>query len=348
MSSVSGHTCKIGEDCPVFIIAEIGVNHNGDKKLAEKLITAAASAGADAVKFQTYSTDELAIRSAPKADYQSKTSIDETQYDMLKKYELCPEDFISLSCYSQKSNLIFLSTPFDKGGVDLLDRLNVPMFKIGSGEITNFPLLQYIATKKRPIILSTGMSTISEIAAAVNCIKKAGNEQIMLLHCVSDYPAKERDLNLRVITTLRNTFKLPVGFSDHSLGKSIAPLAVALGACIIEKHITLDHSMPGPDHSASLTPRQFKEFVYGIRHAELAMGDGIKTISESELKTRTVVRRSIVARVAIPANTIIREDMLACKRPATGISPEHMLEIVGKRTKRAISPDEIIDWGAII
>ncbi len=249
-----------------------------------------------------------------------------------------------LFTYAQKKGIIFLSSPFDKGSVDLLDRLGVPAFKIGSGEITNFPLLKYIAAKKKPIILSTGMSTLDEVGEALEVIREEGVKEIILLHCVSCYPAKIEDTNLKAMETLRQAFKLPVGLSDHSLGITIPIAAVALGACVIEKHFTLDKNLPGPDHKASLEPEELKAMVKAIRDVEKALGDGIKQPTPEEEEIKKVARRSIVARVDIPAGTIITEDMLAIKRPGTGMSAEDHEPDHGEKGKENIKSGELITF----
>ncbi len=333
----------LGEGEPCFIIAEAGVNHNGDVNLAKKLIDVAREADADAVKFQTFRAEELVTETAEKADYQKETtSPEESQFNMIKKLELTGSDFEKISTYAQKKDILFLSSPFDNGSADLLEELGVPAFKIPSGEITNFPLLQYIARKHKPVILSTGMSTLDEVAAALKVIRGEGTEEIVLLHCVSSYPAKIVDTNLRAMATLKETFKLPVGLSDHTLGITIPIAAVALGACVIEKHFTLDKNLPGPDHKASLEPEELKEMVASIRDVEKAMGDGVKRPTKEEKATRKVARRSIVAKVDIAKGVVITGEMLAIRRPGTGIEPGNLGMVIGKRAKRQIMSDELI------
>jgi N-acetylneuraminate synthase/N,N'-diacetyllegionaminate synthase len=333
----------VGAGEPCFIIAEAGVNHNGRVALAKKLIDVAAAAGADAVKFQTFRTENVITAGAAKARYQEQsTGADESQLEMIKKLELSQADFKKLSDYARRQGIIFLSTPFDKGSVDFLDKLGVPAFKIASGEITNFPLLQYIARKKKPVILSTGMSTLGEIADALDVIKAGGTGEIILLHCVSCYPARIQDTNLRVMETLRNAFKLPVGLSDHSPGVTIPVAAAALGACVIEKHFTLDKKLPGPDHKASLEPEELKAMVRAIRDVAGAMGSGKKRLTAEEKENKKAARRSIVAGRDIPAGTIITEAMLAIKRPGTGIEPKRLATIIGRKTKENIRRDELI------
>jgi len=332
----------IGEEEPCFIIAEAGVNHNGSVELAKKLIDAAKDAGADAVKFQTFKAESVVVKDAQKAEYQKETTGEGSQYDMIKKLELTEEDFRELADYAEKKDIMFLSSPFDKDSIDLLNELDVPAFKVGSGEITNFPLLRYIAKKGKPIILSTGMSTLGEIEEALDVIRSEGVEDIILLHCVSNYPARIEDVNLRAIETLKQAFKLPVGFSDHTLGITAPIAAVALGACVIEKHFTLDRNLPGPDHKASLEPDELKEMVKAIREVEKALGDGIKRPTKEEEEIKKVARRSIVAKVDIPEGAIVTEDMLDVKRPGTGIEPRYIDMIIGKKAKEDIKKDEII------
>ncbi|KAF5414719.1 MAG: hypothetical protein C5S38_04670 [Candidatus Methanophagaceae archaeon] len=338
----------ISEGKPCFIIAEAGVNHNGSLESAEKLVDAAKSAGADAVKFQTFKAENVLTQNVEKAEYQKETtSAEESQYDMIKKLELTEYDFKDLANHAKEKKIMFLSSPFDKESVDLLDEMNVPAYKIASGEITNFPLLKHIAEKEKPIILSTGMATLGEIEEALNVIRNEGVEDIVLLHCVTSYPVKMEDVNLSVIETLRHAFKLPVGFSDHTLGITIPIAAVALGACMIEKHFTLDRNLPGPDHKASLEPDELKEMVQAIRDVEKALGDGIKQPTVAEKEIKKVARRSIVAKVDISEGTVITGDMLDVKRPGTGIEPKYMREIIGKRVKAYITKDDLIYWGAI-
>ena len=338
----------IGDAEPCFIIAEAGVNHNGDINLAKKLIDAAKAAGADAVKFQTFKAENVVIEKAEKAEYQKETTgTEELQYEMIKKLELTENDFKELADYAKAEKILFLSSPFDKGSVDLLDGMNVPAFKIASGEITNSPLLKHIAKKGKPIILSTGMSTLGEVEEALNVIRSEGIEEVILLHCVSNYPARMEDVNLRVMGTLKQAFKLPVGFSDHTLGITVPIAAVALGACVIEKHFTLDRNLPGPDHKASLDPDELNEMVKAIRDVEKALGDGIKKPTKEEEEIKKVVRRSIVAKVDIPEGAIITEEMLDVKRPGAGIETRYFDFILGKKAREGIRSDELIDWDKI-
>ena len=338
----------VGRGQPCFIIAEAGVNHNGDINMAKKLIDVAKEAGADAVKFQTFKAEEVLTPGAEKAGYQKETtSPAESQFDMIKKLELSEKDFEDLFSYAREKEIVFLSSSFDKGSVDLLDRLGLPAFKIASGEINNFPFLKYIATKGKLIILSTGMSTLKEVEEALNAIRNEGIEEIILLHCVSCYPARIENTNLKAMETLRQAFELPVGLSDHSLGIIVPIAAVALGACVIEKHFTLDKNLPGPDHRASLEPGELKEMVRVIRDIEKALGDGVKRPVAEEEEVKKVARRSIVARVDIPEGIIITQDVLALRRPGTGIEPKNLDMVIGKRTKRNIKSGELITFAEV-
>jgi N-acetylneuraminate synthase/N,N'-diacetyllegionaminate synthase len=337
----------IGEGMPCFIIAEAGVNHNGDVNLAKKLIDLAKEAGADAVKFQTFRAEDIVTQSAEKAEYQKETTgAQESQYKMIKSLELSEKDFVELHAYAQSKGIIFISSPFDQKSVDLLSKLDVPAFKVGSGEITNFPLLKYIAKKQKPMILSTGMATLGEIEEALRVIQQE-IKSIILLHCVSGYPAKIEDMNLKVMETLRQAFKLPVGLSDHTVGITIPIAAVALGACVIEKHFTLDKSLPGPDHRASLEPDELKQMITAIRDVEKAMGSGIKIPTAEEAKNKKVVRRSLVARLDIPEGAVITKEMLDVKRPGTGIESKYLEAIVGRKARENINRDTILTWDKV-
>ncbi len=334
---------RIGRGHPCFIIAEAGVNHNGDLTLAKELIDAAAQAGADAVKFQNFTAASLVSRGAPKADYQKATTPGrESQFEMIRKLELSEDMTRALFEYAAQKRILFLSTGFDERSVNVLDRIGVPAFKIGSGDITDIPLLQHIGSKRKPVILSTGMSYLEEVESAISSIEEAGCSELALLHCVSSYPANPESANLRALTTLEKTFTRPVGFSDHSLGFEVAVAAIALGACILEKHITLDNQLPGPDHKVSLTPHRFQDLIRALRVVEAAMGDGGKHPSASELEIRDVARKSIVASCDIPPGTLITRQMLAFKRPGTGIAPGQWGRLVGKTANRLIIQDTLI------
>lgn len=327
-----------------FIIAEAGENHNGSLELAYQLINKAVEAGADCIKFQTYVTEELVSKQAEKADYQKKeTDNHESQYDMLKKLELSFDDFKRLQQYSEKKGILFLSTPFDIKSIHFLNSIDIPCFKIPSGEITNYPYLLQIAYTGKDVILSTGMAEIDEIEEAITILKQNGTGKISLLHCNTEYPTLMEDVNLCAMLTLKEKFGLPVGYSDHTQGIEVPIAAVALGAEIIEKHFTLDRNMNGPDHKASLEPNELKEMITAIRNIEKAMGNGIKTASQSEQKNKSIVRKSIVARQKILAGEIFSEENLAVKRPGSGISPMMWNQVVGTKAKRVFEEDEMIE-----
>ena len=336
---------KISHRHPCFVIAEAGVNHNGDVELAKRLVDVATEAGADAVKFQTFKAERVVSATAPKAEYQLQTTdAAESQLDMLRRLELSPEAHRELQAYCQERGVLFMSTPFDEESADLLDELGVPVFKIGSGEITNWPFLEYVARKGKPIILSTGMSYLSEVDEAVRVIHDAGCDQLVLLHCVSNYPADPADANLRAMQTMATAFRVPVGYSDHTPGIEVALAAVALGACVIEKHFTLDKSLPGPDHRASLEPNELHALVHGIRTVEKAIGYGIKQPKPSELDLMRAGRRSLVARSRIEIGQVINRNMLDVKRPGTGIPPSLIQLVIGRCAKRTINVDQLILW----
>jgi len=331
----------IGPGYPCFIVAEAGVNHNGSITLAKKLIDAAKAAGADAVKFQAFKTERIVTKTAERAEYQ-KVAGGGSQYNLLKKLELSGDEFEELAKYARRKKIIFLATPFDEESTDLLEKLRVPAFKVSSGEITNFPLLKHIAKKRKPIIMSTGMSTIAEIREAIRVLGSGGAKDIVLLHCVSDYPAKVEEVNLKAMETLRRTFKLPVGFSDHTLGITVPIAAATLGAVVIEKHFTLDKRLPGPDHKASLEPSEFEDMVTGIREVEKALGDGIKRPTKGEDAIKKAIRRSIVAKINISKGTVITMEMLELKRPGTGLGSEYFKKVIGKKARKNIMADELI------
>ncbi len=334
---------KIGADAPCFIIAEAGVNHNGEIDAARRLIDAAAEAGADAVKFQTYRTELLVGRDAPKATYQATTTGEaEGQFEMLKACELGFEDFRTLFGHAGERDILFLSTPFDADSLEFLVSLGVAALKIGSGEIDNVPLLRRAARSGLPLIVSTGMATLAEVQAALGVLEGVG--EVAVLHCVSDYPAKPDDANLRAIPALAEALGVPVGFSDHTLGIEVALAARALGACIVEKHFTLDKGLPGPDHAASLEPAELSAMVGGIRAVESALGDGTKAPRSSEADTRAVVRRSLIAARDLAEGEVLDEAAVVALRPAGGIAPAEIDRVVGRRVVRALSRGQRIDW----
>lgn len=323
-----------------FIIAEAGVNHNGSLELAKKLIDIAVDAGADAVKFQTFKTENEVSKFAQKAQYQKETTdSQESQFEMIKNLELPFEDFKVLKKYCEEKRIMFLSTPFEPESVDFLASLNLPYLKIPSGEITNLPFLRQINSYKSKVILSTGMSTLEEVKKAIEALK---NCEISLLHCTTEYPCPYEEVNLKAMQTLKKEFNIPVGYSDHTEGIEVAIAAVAIGAEIIEKHFTLDKNMQGPDHKASLNPEELKQMVDSIRHIEKAMGTGEKIPSKSEIKNIEVVRKSIVAKKNIKNGEIFTEENITTKRPATGINPMKWDEILGKTAQKDYEEDEFI------
>lgn len=330
---------------PVMIIAEAGVNHNGSIQIAEKLIDTAKEAGADAVKFQTFKTAKLVTTAAEKAKYQTvNTGIAESQYNMLSRLELSREMHLHLKNYCDKVKITFLSTPFDFESVDLLTELNVPIYKISSGDLTNIPLLRYVSAIGRPVILSSGMSTLGEIKEALETVYSKGNRKVTVLHCTTNYPTPFEEANLNAMNTIQNAFKVDVGYSDHTDGIEAAIAAVAMGAVVIEKHFTMDRNLPGPDHKASLEPADLKKLVRSIRNIEKALGSGIKSITASEAAIMNTVRKSIVARNMIKKGQSISMDDLEIKRPMKGIEPKYLDDIIGKTARRDINPEEHIQW----
>jgi N,N'-diacetyllegionaminate synthase len=330
-----------------YIIAEAGVNHNGSLEIAKTLINAAADAGADAVKFQTFKADKVVTQDAPKADYQSQSGdASESQHAMLRKLELSDEAHRELIDHCRSRGIQFLSTAFDPESAGFLGALALPFTKIPSGEITNLPHLRQSARSGSPVILSTGMATLGEVEAALEVLVAEGiaRDAITVLQCHTDYPTRFEDANLRAMQTMAAAFHgVKIGYSDHTLGIEAAIAAVAMGACLIEKHFTLDRSLPGPDHAASLEPAELKAMVRAIRNIELALGHGRKEPSASESKIKQVARKSIVASHPIQAGEIFSEENLSAKRPGTGISPMRWDELIGKPAKRAYEVDELIE-----
>lgn len=332
----------------VLIIAEAGVNHNGSMALAKKLIDSAISSGVDYIKFQSFKTDKLVSQNARKADYQFKNIIgtDNSQYSMLKKLELSPEQHYELISYCNNNGIKFFSTAFDIDSINFLATLKLGLWKIPSGEITNYPFLKKIALQHEPIILSTGMCDMEDIAAALEVLIKFGinKEQISILHCNTEYPTPMEDVNLNAMKTIANKFGVKVGYSDHTIGIEVPIAAVAMGARIIEKHFTLDRNMEGPDHKASLEPDELKEMVNAIRNIEKALGSKNKIVTESERKNIITTRKSIVALTSIHKGDIFSEYNLTVKRPGIGISPMLWESLIGQKSKRSYSPDDIIEF----
>jgi len=328
-----------------LIIAEAGVNHNGSLDLAKKLVDVAVSARVDFVKFQSFVTEQNITLNAKKADYQlSSTDKSESQFDMIKKLELSHVSHKQLIKYCKESKIQFLSTAFDTTSLDLLNTFKIPFFKIASGEITNLPYLRYVGSMGKPIILSTGMSTMEEVESAIKILEYSGTakENITILHCNTEYPTPIKDVNLKAMLTIRDKLDIKVGYSDHTKGIEVAIAAVAMGACIIEKHFTLDRNLPGPDHMASLEPEELKNMVKAIRNIEGAIGDGIKKASKSELKNIPIARKSIVAKKSIKKGELFTENNLTVKRPGTGISPMKWDLYIGKYSNREYDADDLI------
>jgi N,N'-diacetyllegionaminate synthase len=343
----------LGPGQPCLIIAEAGVNHNGDMALARRLIDAAVKAGADAVKFQSFITEDLITPQAPKAGYQVETTGEPgSQYAMLKALELDASQHAELKAYCEHAGILYLCTPYENRSIDMLDRLEVAAYKVASTDTTNVPFLRYLASKGRPVILSTGMSDLGEVERAVETLRGGGLEgKLVLLHCTSEYPAPLRELNLRAMLTMQHAFGCPVGFSDHTPGVGASPWAVALGACVLEKHFTLDRQLPGPDHRASLEPGELAELVQTVRDLEAALGDGIKRPTPAELGNKPRMQKSLVACRAIRRGQVITAEDLACKRPGDGLSPAWFDRVVGKRAAVNISKDEAlslsnVEWSA--
>lgn len=336
---------EIGPERPSFIVAEAGINHNGSLELAHKLVDAAAAANVDAVKFQTFRADTIATRYAPKADYQMcLTDPSESQFEMLRKLELSREAHVELMNHCRDVGILFMSTPFDEESADLLEVLGIEAFKIPSGELTNLAFLAHVAGKHKPMIIATGMAHLCEVESAVFVMEDHGNTDLILLHCVSNYPAYPTEVNLRAILTLNRAFRLPVGYSDHTLGNEVALAAIALGACVLEKHFTLDRGLPGPDHQVSAEPAELSQLVKGIRTVEKALGDGRKRPCDSESKTANMVRRSLVAAVDILEGTILSEELIALKRPGTGLPPAVKPFFIGRKSKNFILAGTMLSW----
>lgn len=333
----------IGDGVSAFIIAEAGVNHNGDINIAKQLVDRAVFAGVDAIKFQTFKTEKLVTEYADMAEYQ-KDNIGkvDSQFNMLKKLELSYENFIELQEYCKLKGIMFLSTPFDFESSDFLNSIGMEAFKISSADLTNIPFLEYIAKFNKPIILSSGMASLSEIEDAINAIYSLENREVAVLHCTSNYPAKLDTVNLNAMNTIKNAFKIVSGYSDHTEGITIPIAAVAMGGNIIEKHFTLDKNMEGPDHKASLSPLELKEMVKAIRNVEMALGDGIKRYNSSEVDTIKAARKSIVAARHIKVGDRISFADLDYKRPGTGLSPKFYVDIIGRTATKDIKSDEQI------
>ena len=340
----------IGPGNSCFIIAEAGVNHNGDMKLAHKLIDAAAKAGADAVKFQSFVAEDLVTPEAQKARYQVETTGQSGgQFAMLKKLELSKDQQKELKTHCDKVGILYLCTPYEKKSADLLEEISVAAYKIASTDTTNIPFLRYIARKGIPVMLSTGMSSLGEVEEAVNELKLHGLDgKIIILQCTSEYPASVNEINLRAMKTMELAFSCPVGFSDHTPGIGASPWAVAAGACVVEKHFTLDRNMEGPDHRASIEPDELKELVRTIRDVDTALGDGIKRPMPSEIANKPRMQKSLVATRSISAGEVIQLTDLTCKRPCNGLLPKWFDRVVGKKAAKDINSGEIFKLDSVL
>lgn len=344
MNTIIINKKKIGFDYKPYIIAEAGVNHNGQLDLALKLVEKAAWAGADAIKFQTFDPNTLVTKNSTKAKYQYEDRGNETQYEMLKRLMLRRENHHILKQRAESLGLTFLSTPFSSEDVEFLSQLGIQAFKVGSGDMNNIPLLKIIAKKNLPIILSTGMSTLAEVKESVSAIQNAGNNDIILLHCTTNYPTPFNEVNLRVMATLRREFGLLVGYSDHTLGIEVPIAAASLGAVVIEKHFTVDRTLPGPDHKASLEPNELKKMILSVRNIKIALGSSEKKPNISEIEIAKIARKSIIAKHYIQKGKSVEMDDLDIKRPGTGIEPKHIDDLVGKKAKFDIAADEVCQW----
>jgi N,N'-diacetyllegionaminate synthase len=341
--SVRLGTRTIGPGHPCFVIAEAGVNHNGDPALAHQLVDAAAAAGADAVKFQTFDPEQVVAAGAPKAAYQiAATGSAESQLEMLRRLALPREALEPLAAHARDQGLLFLSTPFDTVSADFLDGLGVPGFKVPSGEVTNLPLLAYLAQKGKPMLVSTGMSTLGEVATAVAVVRASGDPPLALFHCVTNYPAAPTDCNLRAIETMRRVFGVPVGWSDHTEGLYPSIAAVAAGASLLEKHFTLDRTLPGPDHRASLEPGELTQLVAAVRETEATLGDGIKRPAPSEASNARLVRRSVHAARPLPAGHVLALQDLVALRPGNGLPPSSIGRLVGRSLRVELARGEML------
>ena len=334
---------EIGQGSPVYIIAEAGVNHNGNPESACELARQANQTGADCVKFQTFRAEEIVTKNAPKAAYQLKvTDPKESQFQMLKKLELQVVDYEKIVETCKEKDIQFLSTPYNFKDAEFLNELGVDGFKIASGQIVELPFLKYTANFGKPMIVSTGMATLGEVEEAIRTIRAAGNDQIVLLQCTTNYPSVVQDANIRAMVTMGNALDVLVGYSDHTQNNYSVYAAVALGACVIEKHFTLDRNLPGPDHSCSLDREEFSQMVNGVRDVERALGSAVKSPTISESKNIIGMRRSIVANRLIPAGTAISQEAVGFKRPATGMEPRFLNQLLGKKARRDISADRPI------
>ena len=335
---------NISEKTPAYIIAEVGVNHNGNMKNAMELIKVAQKCGVNCVKFQTFRAEQIVIQSAPKADYQLRsTNPQETQLDMLKKLELSNDDYNKLFEFCNQLGITFISTPYSEEDVDFLDELGVPAFKLASISVVEPQFIEYVALKKKPVILSTGMADLEEVREAVKVFDSTGNKDLILLQCTTNYPSEYEDCNIRAMVTMKNKFNKIIGYSDHTRDDFACITSIALGAKVIEKHLTLDRGLPGPDHSSSLNPDEFLQLVNNIRKTEIILGSDMKYPSNVEKQNAKGMRRSIVAKCNIEEGMVIRKNMLTLKRPASGLAPQYYKQLLGQKAKRKIYKDELIN-----
>lgn len=350
MNSVKFGDVPVGTDAHPYVIAEIGSNHNGDMNLCRQLIDAAAEAGAHAVKFQSWTEKSLIAREEYErnTEYSDKKRHFGSLWDMVKAYQFTAEQHKEAHAYCLERGIAFCSTPFSPEETDLLESLDVPFYKIASMDIVHLPFLKYVARKQRPMLISTGMATLAEIEAAVETVRAEGNDQIVLLHCVSIYPPDYEMIHLRNMATLQQAFDVPVGFSDHTMGTAIPLAAIALGACVIEKHFTLDQDMEGWDHAISATPAELRTIVEEGRNIRIALGGGKRIVTEAEMEKRKKFRRSLVTRRALPQGHVLVEADLDAKRPGTGISPAEMNYALGRKLARDMQEDDVIRWEDLV
>jgi N-acetylneuraminate synthase len=346
MKSIKFGNVEVGPGLPPYIIAEVGSNHNGDMDLCRQMIDAAAASGAHAVKFQSWTDSSLIAEEEylRNIDYSDKKKHFGSLREMVTAYQLTVEQHHEARSHCAAQGIAFCSTPFSQQEVDLLEELDVPFFKIASMDIVHIPLLKYVARKKRPVMISTGMATMSEIERAVQTVQDEGNDQIVLLHCISIYPPQYDTINLRNMATLQRAFDLPVGFSDHTLGTAIPLAAIAIGACVIEKHFTLDQDMPGWDHAISANPEQLRTIVEEGKNIFAALGESVRTVSAAEMEKRKKFRRSLVAHRKLERGTLISEGDLDAKRPGTGIAPNEIAYVVGRRLTTDVAADQVLRW----
>jgi len=341
---------SIGPGHPCFIIAEAGVNHNGDMDMAHRLIDMAVQSGADAIKFQSFVTEDLVTSEAQKADYQFETTGEESgQYPMLKKLELTERQQVELKSHCDEAGILYLCTPYERKSADMLKNIGIEAYKIASTDTSNIPFLRHMATSGLPVMISTGMSLLGEIEEAINELRHNGlNDKIIIMQCTSEYPAPIEDINLRAIKRMEAAFGCPVGFSDHTAGVGVGPWAVAAGACVVEKHVTLNRTLIGPDHRASIEPQELKELVETIRNVELALGDGIKRVMPSEMKNKQRMQKSLVATRTIEAGDMIEALDITCKRPGNGLLPNWFDRVVGKKAAKTIKNQETLFLDSVL